>query len=101
MTHNNYKVFGSMEVGNLMEDAGYWWDTKGSDLLRHRQFSDDTKEQQQAMDATNPLHVNYIGGQSGILLGKDWDALTPDERYRVLKVYTLTLKETVDASEES
>ena len=93
---NEYKVFGEMEAGHLMEDAEKWWDRAGRDLCRKRTFSNDSKEQQNALDATNPIHPNYIGGKSGILLGLAWVMLTPVERRRIMFTYTLTLKETTD-----
>lgn len=87
---NEHKVLG-MELGHLMEDAESWWDSVGKDILRHRQFSGDTKDQQAALDATNPVHPNYIG-KSNIMIGAPWVLLSPDERKRVLFAYTLTLK---------
>ncbi len=92
----NTKIFNDMEVGHLLIDAEKWWNAKGSDMLKKRQFSEGSRAQQEALDAVNPLHVNYIGGESGILLGLPWEKLRPDEKYRILKVYTLTLKETLD-----
>ncbi len=79
-------------MGHLVEDAEIWWNTVGVDRMRNRNFSEDTKVQQEALNATNPLHPNYIGGKSGILLGYKWDMLSPPERYRVVRAYTLTLK---------
>ena len=93
---NDYKIFGEMEAGHLMEDAERWYDSIGRDMLKKRQFSDDSKEQQNALNAINPLHPNYIGGKSGILLGLAWVMLTPVERRRIMFAYTLTLKETTD-----
>jgi len=93
---NDYKIFGEMEAGHLMEDAERWYDSIGRDMLKKRQFSDDSKEQQNALNAINPLHPNYIGGKSGILLGLAWVMLTPVERRRIMFTYTLTLKETTD-----
>ena len=92
---NAYKVFGEMEIGHLIELAEKWWDSIGKEIMRNRQFSDDMREQQAALDATNPLHLNYIGN-SRILRGEDWEKLSVKERYRVLKSYVLTLKETLD-----
>ena len=86
---NQKKVMG-MEAGHLMEDAEKWWDNTGSDMMRLRTFSGTREEQQNALNATNPVHPNYIGGQSGILLGNRWSMLTPQERYRVVHAYTLT-----------
>lgn len=79
---------GGAEVGHLMEDAEDWWDATGRHFFLHRNFSDDMKTQQVALNATNPLHTNYIGGASGILLGVQWEQLTPAERQRVLTAYT-------------
>jgi len=93
---NDYKIFGEMEAGHLMEDAERWYDSIGRDMLKKRQFSDDSKEQQNALNAINPLHPNYIGGNSGILLGLAWVMLTPVERRRIMFAYTLTLIETTD-----
>jgi len=92
---NEYKILG-MELGHIVEDAERWWDTKGSDMMKKRTFSDDSVEQQNAMNATNPVHPNYIGGKSGILLGLSFDMLTNEERLRVLKAYTLTMKGHID-----
>lgn len=88
---NDHEIWG-MRLGLLMIDAEKWWNTRGSDMMRKRSFSDDSIEQQNAMNATNPVHPNYIGGKSGILLGLSFDMLTPAERMNVLKVYTLTMK---------
>jgi len=91
---NRHKLWG-MEVGLLLEDAERWWESIGKEKMRNRQFSEDMREQQAALDATNPLHLNYLGN-SRILRGEDWENLSVKERYRVLKAYVLTLKETVD-----
>ena len=87
---NETKVLG-MELGHLVEDAEKWWKEVGMDRMRNRNFSESTQVQQDALNATNPVHPNFIGGKSGILLGYSWDMLTPPERYRVIKAYTLTL----------
>lgn len=92
---NEHKIW-DMEVGLLMEDAEKWWDEIGSDMMKKRTFSDDNQEQQAALNATNPVHPNYIGGKSGILLGLPFVMLTKEERNKVLKAYTLTMKETID-----
>lgn len=92
---NEHKIWG-MELGLLMEDAEKWWDSTGADMMKKRSFSDDAKEQQAAMNATNPVHPNYIGGKSGILLGLPFSMLTQEERLRVVKVFTITMKETLD-----
>lgn len=92
---NELEVWG-MKVGHLVEDAEQWWDSVGREFMRARQFSSEYKEQQAALDATNPVHPNYIGGKSGILLGAPWIMLTVPERYRVIKAYTLTMKERED-----
>ena len=94
---NEYKIWG-MELGHLVEDAERWWDKRGRELLRNRTFSDDCKEQQAALDATNPVHPNYIGGKSGILLGLPWIMLSVDERNRVIKAFTLTMKGIIDGN---
>jgi len=80
-----------MEVGHLIEDAEAWWDQVGSEKLRHRQFSGDTRDQQAALDASNPLHPNYLG-KSGIIQGFKWFMLTVPERHKVTKAYALTIK---------
>jgi hypothetical protein len=92
---NRHKIL-DMEVGLLMEDAEEWWDKKARDMLKKRTFSNDNREQQAALDATNPVHPNYVGGKSGILLGLPWTMLKPMERYQVLKAYTLAMKEAID-----
>jgi len=96
---NEYKIWG-MEVGLLVEDAETWWNNVGKDVMRKRTFSGSAKEQQAALDATNPVHPNYLGGKSGILLGLSWDMLSNRERYQVLKAYTLTMKELMDGEIE-
>lgn len=85
---NEHKIMG-MELGHLMEDAEKWWNATGSDLMRNRTFSGSMKQQAEALNATNPTHPNFIGGKSGIMLGLRWNELTPFERYKVVKVYTL------------
>ena len=94
---NEHKIWG-MELGLLMEDAEKWWNAKGSDMMKKRTFSDDAAEQHNAMNATNPVHPNYIGGKSGILLGLSFELLTPAERMRVLKAYSLTMKGVIDGN---
>ena len=88
---NESIVLGNIEMGHLVEDAEIWWDKIGSEQLRKRNFSTDDKTQQDALNATNPVHLNYIGGRSGVLLGYPWDMLSSPERYRVIRAYTLTL----------
>ena len=88
---NESKISG-MELGHLVEDAEKWWDDKGSEKMRNRTFSNDMKMQQEALNATNPVHPSYIGGKSGIMLGLKWSMLSPKERYKVVMDYTLTLK---------
>ncbi len=78
-----------------IEDSEKWWDSTGKDILRNRQFSGSKKDQQQALDATNPNHANYIGN-SGILKGLDWNLLSPSEQHRVVKAYSLSLKNESD-----
>ena len=80
-------------VDDLISGAMVWYDLKGRHILKNRQFSGDMKQQQDCLDATNPVHPNYIGGHSNIMLGQSWDMLTPKEKYRVVKAYTLTIKE--------
>ena len=87
----NESLILGMEAGHLMEDAEKWWDAVGSERMRNRTFSGSMKEQAAALNATNPLHPNFIGGKSGILLGLSFSALTPIERKRILKAYTLTV----------
>jgi len=84
-----------MPVDDLISGAKIWYDLKGRVILKNRQFSGLMKEQQAALDATDPNHPNYIGA-SNIMLGRPWIALTPDERYRVVRAYTLTMKEVKD-----
>lgn len=81
-----------MPVDDLISGAQKWYDDHGRHILKRRQFSGEMKEQQAALDATNPVHPNYIGN-SNILLGKPWNMLRSDERYRVVKAYTLTIKD--------
>src|SRR4030042_6713776 len=92
---NDHEIWG-MRLGLLMEDAEKWWNSRGRDMMKKRTFSDDNVEQQNALNATNPVHPSYVGGKSGILLGLTFDMLTPQERMNVLKAYTLTMKETLD-----
>lgn len=99
MEENRTKVFG-MEVGLLLEDAERWWNGFGREKMRNRQFSSEAKEQQMALDAVNPVHPNYIGGKSGILTGSPWVMLTVQERYRVVKAYTLAMKRREDGEDE-
>lgn len=80
-------------VDDVIAGAMHWWEKIGSKLMQRRSFSDDFKTQQDALNATNPVHPQYIGGQSGILLGMPFDNLTPDEKYQIVKVYCLKLKE--------
>lgn len=84
-----------MPVDDLISGAEKWWGAKGKGMMRNRQFSNDMKEQSDALNAINPIHQNYIG-DSNILKGKSWYFLRPDERFRVVKFYTLTLKEMDD-----
>ena len=88
----NEKIVMGMEMGHLVEDGAAWWDKVAVDLMRKRNFSSDSKLQQESLNATNPVHPNYLGGKSGIMLGYKWNMLRPDERYRVIKAYALTLK---------
>jgi len=87
---NEHKIL-DMELGHLVEDSEKWWDSTGSELLRNRTFSGSMKQQQASLNATNPVHPNYIGGKSGIMMGVKWSMLTPQERYKVVHAYTLTL----------
>ena len=84
-----------MPVDDLIAGASSWYDTTGRHLLQRRQYSGDMKEQQAALDATNPVHPNYIGN-SNILKGMPWSLLTQQERYRIVKNYTLAMKEEMD-----
>lgn len=94
----NEQLVMGMEVGHLIEDAESWWDQVGSDKFRHRSFSGDTETQQEAMNASNPAHPNYLG-KSGIIQGFKWFMLTPAERHKVVKAYALTIKgHTLDIS---
>jgi len=81
-----------MPIDDLISGAQSWYDNHGRHILKKRQFSGDMKEQQAALDATNPLHPNYMG-KSNIMLGAPWFMLDPQERYRVVKAYTLTIKD--------
>lgn len=89
---NETLVLDNMEMGHLVEDCERWWDTVAVDILRKRNFSAGNRLQQESLNATNPVHPNYLGGKSGIMLGYKWNTLRPDERYRVVKAYALTLK---------
>lgn len=91
---NDYKIW-DFEVGHLLEDAEKWWESRGKEIMKSRSFSDEYNEQQNALNATNPVHPNYIGGKSGILLGLSWDLLTKSERYKVLKTYTIIMKKII------
>lgn len=88
---NEYLINGNMEAGHLMEDAEIWWNSRAKEMLESRNFSNEFSEQQAALDATNPLHPNYIGGRSGILNGVPWFMLTPLEHRRVLLAYTMEI----------
>jgi len=81
----------------LFKDAKKWWDKVGRDKMRFRTFSDETKLQQECLNAINPVHPNYIGGKSGILLGNTWDMLSPDEQQRIAKIY---LKTNIELSDD-
>ena len=94
---NEYKIWG-MELGHIVEDAERWWEGPGREMMKARTFSSDHTEQQAALDATNPVHPNYIGGKSGILLGLPWIMLSVDERNRVIKAFTLTMKGVMDGN---
>jgi hypothetical protein len=83
-------------VDDVIAGAMEWWKLRGAPMMKKRSFSDDFKTQQDAINATNPVHPQYIGGRSGILLGYSWDLLSKDERYQVVKIYCLTLKREVD-----
>ena len=85
-----------MKLGHIMEDAEAWWDKRGREIFRNREFSGATKEQQAALNASNPVHPNYIGGVSGIMLGQPWVFLTKDERNRVAMTYAVALKRMSD-----
>jgi hypothetical protein len=87
----NETLINGMALGHLMEDAEIWYNDFASERLRSRNFSNESATQQDALNATNPIHPNYIGGKSGILLGYKWPMLTPPERERVLRAYVLTL----------
>jgi hypothetical protein len=78
-----------IDIGTT-EAAEQWWDLRGRDMMRHRQFSEDTRIQQANLDVVNPLHPNFIGGFSGILQGNRWADLSKDEQMRVVVVYGST-----------
>lgn len=84
-----------MPVDDLIKGAIKWYDTVGRQILKRRQFSDDMKEQQAALDATNPVHPNYIGN-SNLLRGMPWSMLNAQEHYQIVKAYTLTMKKEID-----
>lgn len=86
-------------VDELISGATVWYDLKGRHILRNRQFSGSMKQQQECLNAVDPSHHNYIGGKSNIMLGNPWVMLTPQERYRVVKAYTLVIKEMQDGEE--
>ena len=94
---NDYRIW-DFEAGHLLEDAEKWWESIGKEMMKARSFSDSYAEQQDALNATNPIHPNYLGGKSGILLGVSWDLLTKAERYQVLKIYTITMKKIIHDS---
>jgi hypothetical protein len=81
----------------LFEDAKKWWEKVGRDKMRFRSFSNDTDLQQECLNAVNPVHPNYIGGKSGILLGNPWDMLYHDEQQRIAKAY---LETTIELSND-
>ena len=92
MEKNRTLVLGDIPMGHLVEDAEKWWNKTAAEIFKKRTFSDDARMQQDALNATNPVHPNYLGGKSGIMLGHSWSMLRPDERYRVIKAYAMTLK---------
>jgi len=92
---NEVDILG-MNLGHIVEDAEKWWDGKGKDIFRNREFSGDMKEQQDALNASNPVHPNYIGGKSGIMTGMPWSMLAPDERYRVAVTFAAMMKRMTD-----
>jgi len=69
-----------------MIETEKWWNTKGRDMMRHREYSEDCRLQQENLNATNPGHRNYIGN-SGILKGLAWSDLSPEEKKRVDTVW--------------
>ena len=66
------------------------WDKKDHirEYWRERADGSRYKEQQKNMNTKNPYKDNYIGGESGILLGKKWTDLNPRERNLVKKAFT-------------
>ena len=70
-----------------------WWDRKDGgarDFFRARADSSDFKEQQKNMNFKNSHRDNYIGGESGILLGKKYSDLNPKERNEVKNAYKVS-----------
>lgn len=89
---NSHKIW-DIELGHVFEDAEKWWEKKGKDLIRNRSFSGSHAEQQKALNATDPLHPNFV--PSGVLRGLPWPLLTPKERHNVCKYYLITLYNTI------
>lgn len=94
LSDDNQTILG-MPVDDMISQAKAWWEGVGKDMMRNRQFSDDMKEQSEALDATNPVHMNYIG-DSNILRGAPWFMLRKEEKFRVVKFYTVTMKRMKD-----
>ena len=73
------------------EKVKKWWDRKDAerDMMRARSESNDFKKQQKNMDFINSHSDNYIGGESGIMLGKKYNELNPREKNLVNQAYNV------------
>ena len=96
---DNQTILG-MPVDDMISGAQLWWENKGKDMMRNRQFSKDMKAQGEALNAVNPIHPNYIG-ESNILKGASWFILRPDEKFRVVKFYTVEMRRVKDDNHKS
>jgi hypothetical protein len=82
-------------------EALLWWDKCGSDFFKWRQFSAATTIQQKNLDAKNPHSNNYIGGESGIFLGKPWAKLNYIEKCNIIYVYMKEKKNFLNAKSDT
>ena len=92
------KILG-IELGDAIGEAHLWWEAKGKEIFRHRNYSNEMKFQQNNLNVTDPNHPQYLG-RSGIMLGLDWSDLTPTERSKVVMVRLLERKEADDKRNE-
>jgi len=85
-----------MKVGHIIEDAESWWNTRGREMILHRNESNDMAFQQGNLNTKDPDHPNFVGGISGILLGYPWDGLTLTEQQDVAAVYAAEKRRLID-----